>query len=196
MEKQQDPIKLFDEWYQEAAKSGIEEPNAVNLATASKDGKPSNRMVLMKDFSDNGFVFYTNLASNKGKNISENPFASMCFFWPATNKQVRIEGKLEPVSSEEADSYFNSRALNSRIGALVSKQSREIEKNDFSLFKSTVLKSFKMMAKNKIKRPDYWSGFCLVPDRIEFWQRGEFRIHKRSSYSKIAGNWEIKFLYP
>jgi pyridoxamine 5'-phosphate oxidase len=193
---EKNPIKLFDQWFKEAEKSGIEEPNALNLATATKDGKPSNRMVLMKQYDDNGFVFFTNLESKKGSDIIENPFVSMCFFWPETNKQVRIEGKVTQVSDKEADDYFNSRPLNSRIGAIVSKQSQPILENDFTLFKNSTLESFKILSKGSIKRPDFWSGFCLVPDKIEFWQRGEFRIHKRTSYSKVKDSWDVGYLYP
>jgi pyridoxamine 5'-phosphate oxidase len=193
---EENPIKLFDQWFKEAQKSGIAEPNAVNLATSTKDGKPSNRMVLMKGYDNDGFKFFTNLESQKGKQIEENPFVSMCFFWPTTDKQIRIEGQVNKVTDKEADEYFNSRPLNSRIGALVSKQSRTIECSDFSLFKNSAIDSFKLKAKKKIERPDYWSGFQLTPSRIEFWQRGEFRIHKRISYSKIGNNWETKFLYP
>ncbi len=198
IKQEQNPIKLFDEWFKEAQKSKIEEPNAVNLATATKDGKPSNRMVLIKDYDDRGFVFFTNLESKKGNNIKENPFVSMCFFWPETNKQVRIEGCVEQVSNEEADDYFDSRPLNSKIGAIVSKQSRKIEENDFNLFKNAFLKSVDLISNKKtVKRPDYWSGFRLIPNRIEFWQRGEFRIHKRTSFEKDKNNqWITSFLYP
>ncbi len=190
------PIKLFNKWFNEAKKTGIKEPEAVSLATATKDGKPSNRMVLIKSYDENGFVFFTNLESQKGQEIKENPFASMCFFWPETNKQIRIEGSLTQISNKEADKYFTSRPLNSRIGALVSKQSKPIKESDFDLFKKTALESFKLLATKEIKRPEYWSGFTLIPNRIEFWQRGEFRIHKRTSYLKNKDKWEVSFLYP
>jgi pyridoxamine 5'-phosphate oxidase len=195
---EENPVKLFDSWLKEATNSGINEPEALSLATSTKDGKPSNRMVLLKGHDDKGFVFFTNLESKKGEDIDENPFVSMCFFWPTINKQVRIEGKVEKVSNNEADDYFDSRALNSKIGAIVSKQSRRIEENDFDLFKSTAMKSFKLLATNEVKRPDYWSGYRLVANRIEFWQRGEFRIHKRTSYERENGDkdWNINFLYP
>lgn len=196
---EKNPIHLFDLWFKEAKQNGNPEPEAVNLATATKDGKPSNRMVLMKGYSENGFIFFTNLESQKGREIKENPFISMCFFWPEINKQVRIEGKVEKVSDADADEYFNSRPINSQIGATISKQSQPITENDFNLFKNNVLEAFKLMATGKsIKRPDYWSGFLLIPSRIEFWQKGEFRIHKRISYSrkKVDSDWNISFLYP
>ena len=193
---EKNPIKLFDKWFKEAEKSNINEPNAVNLATASKKGRPSNRMVLMKGFDENGFVFFTNLESQKGVELLENPFASMCFFWETLDKQVRIEGKVKQISDKEADDYFNSRPLNSRIGSIISKQSRPIIEKDFTLFKNSVFESFKLLATQKVQRPKYWSGFRLIPDRIEFWQRGEFRIHKRISYTKKKGSWDIGYLYP
>lgn len=196
--QEQNPIKLFEEWFEEAKKTKIEEPNALNLATATKDGKPSNRMVLLKSYDEKGFVFFTNLESKKGNDLQENPFASMCFFWPDTNKQVRIEGKVEQVSDQEADDYFNSRPLQSRIGAIISKQSKVIEENNFSIFKNAFLKSVDILThQNSAKRPDYWSGFRLIPQRIEFWQRGEFRIHKRTSFERDEnGGWKTNFLYP
>ena len=123
-------------------------------------------------------------------------FASMCFFWPEINKQVRIEGKLKPVSNKEADEYFRTRPINSQIGATISKQSQEIEEDDFNLFKNSILKSFSPLTKGKINRPKYWSGFTLIPDKIEFWQRGDFRIHKRTCYSKNKQDWTTKYLYP
>lgn len=196
---EKNPFTLFDIWFKEAKKAGNPEPEAVNLATASKDGRPSNRMVLLKGYSDKGFVFFTNLESKKGKEISENPFVSMCFFWPEIDRQVRIEGEVKKVLDQEADEYFNSRPLNSQIGATISKQSRPILENDFSLFTKTALESFKILASSqKITRPQYWSGFTLIPDRIEFWQKGDFRIHKRISYSRKSPNqnWETTFLYP
>jgi pyridoxamine 5'-phosphate oxidase len=193
---EENPIKLFDNWYKQAQNSDIEEPNAVNIATSTKDGKPSNRMVLMKHFDDNGFVFYTNLESKKGKQIEENPYVSMCFFWPLINKQVRIEGEVLKVSDKEADEYFDSRPINSRIGATISKQSQEIKESDFNLFKNSTIEAFKKLASKEIKRPDYWSGFCLKPNLIEFWQRGDFRIHKRILYKRKADSWEISFIYP
>jgi len=195
--QEENPIKLFDAWFAEAQKNNIAEPEAVNLATATKDGKPSNRMVLVKEYNDKGFVFFTNLDSKKGSDLKENPFAAMCFFWPEINKQVRIEGKIEKVSDQEADNYFDSRPLNSRIGALISKQSREIEENDFMRFKNNFIQSIGVIATSQsVSRPAYWSGFRLVPERIEFWQRGEFRIHKRTQYLKKKNKWEVSFLYP
>ncbi len=202
---EKNPFNLFDSWFKEAKKKGINEPESLNLATSTKDGRPSNRMVLMKNYDKRGFVFFTNLQSRKGREIKENPFAAMCFFWPETNKQIRIEGRLEQILDKDADDYFKTRPINSQIGATISKQSQPINENDFDLFKNSVMKSFKLLAtKGDIKRPEFWSGFTLIPDRIEFWQRGDFRIHKRISYSRnknknkdnINDAWDITFLYP
>ncbi len=192
------PITLFDIWFKEAKKTTIKEPEALNLATATKDGKPSNRMVLLKEYDEKGFTFYTNLNSKKGQDIKENPYASMCFFWPETDKQIRIDGKLQQVSDEQADQYFKSRPLNSQIGATISKQSQPIKENNFSLFTKITLEAFKNLATARNpQRPKYWSGFTLIPNKLEFWQRGEFRIHKRICYTKTkTDEWETTFLYP
>jgi pyridoxamine 5'-phosphate oxidase len=189
------PIDLFTDWFLEAKKSKTKEPEALNLATASKDGKPSNRMVLLKDYSEKGFVFYTNLESRKGLELGENPFAAMCFYWEKINKQVRIEGAVSSVSNEEADKYFASRPLQSRIGAYLSKQSRNIDGN-VDLLKEVAKQSIEL-ANKRLKRPNFWSGFCVEPYKIEFWERGDFRLHKRILYSlNDKKTWSKSFLYP
>ncbi|MDA9231006.1 pyridoxamine 5'-phosphate oxidase, partial [Rickettsiales bacterium] len=167
-------------------------------ATATDDGKPSNRIVLLKDYDESGFVFYTNLNSRKGQEITSNPFASMCFFWPEINKQIRIEGSFTQVSDEEADKYFNSRPLKSRIAAILSDQSKQIKNNDFEEFRNLTIETFNNAENENIIRPKNWSGLRLSPTRIEFWQRGDFRVHKRTSFFRenINDNWQSEFLYP
>lgn len=189
-----DPFKMFDRWFRDAQKAGIKEPESMNLATASKNAIPSNRTVLLKNYDEKGFVFYTNLESKKGCELSENPYAALCFHFKELDRQIRIEGKVEPVSEKEADEYFNSRPLQSRVGACISKQSRIIE-NDFDLLKEVTKKTLELAGK-KITRPKFWSGFRVVANRIEFWQKGEFRIHKRKCYSLHDGVWRLDFLYP
>ena len=194
----QNPINLFEKWFDEAKNTKIEEPNAFNLATATNDGKPSNRIVLLKDYDESGFVFYTNLNSRKGQDITSNPFASMCFFWPEIDKQIRIEGSFTQVSDEEADKYFNSRPLKSRIAAILSDQSKQVKNNNFEEFRNLTIKTFNNAENENIIRPKNWSGLRLSPTRIEFWQRGDFRVHKRTSFFRknINDNWQSEFLYP
>ena len=194
----QNPINLFEKWFDEAKNTKIEEPNAFNLATATNDGKPSNRIVLLKDYDESGFVFYTNLNSRKGQEITSNPFASMCFFWPEIDKQIRIEGSFTQVSDEEADKYFNSRPLKSRIAAILSDQSKQVKNNNFEEFRNLTIKTFNNAENENIIRPKNWSGLRLSPTRIEFWQRGDFRVHKRTSFFRknINDNWQSEFLYP
>lgn len=188
------PITLFDEWFKEAESSKIKEFNAMNLATADSKGAPSNRTVLLKGYDEKGFVFYTNLESRKGGELKSNPLAALCFYWKELDRQVRIEGKVQQVSDEEADEYFNSRPLQSRVGTHLSKQSQIIT-GDFDLVKAVAKRTLKLLGK-KIERPESWSGFCVIPEKIEFWQKGDFRIHRRRLYCLCDGKWEMKFLYP
>ena len=195
MTKQDNPFEHFDKWFNEATEhKGIKEPDAMNIATSTKDGAPSNRMVLLKDYDDRGFVFYTNLESRKGEQIKENPKASLCFYWEPMGRQIRIEGDIEQVSDDEADEYFNTRHLKSRIGAWASKQSRPL-KNKSELLKRVAEYGAKT-ATGKVSRPSFWSGYRIVPNRMEFWQKGEYRIHDRVCYKLNEGNWESGLLYP
>lgn len=193
---QNNPFSHFKNWFAEAEKNkAIKEANAVNIATSTASGRPSNRMVLMKGYDESGFVFFTNLTSKKGRQIEENPYASMCFYWEPLFRQVRIEGKLEPVSAQEADDYFNSRPLKSRIGAWASKQSQPLE-SKATLMKDVAKQATRFVTED-VPRPPFWSGFRLVPDYIEFWQKGEFRVHDRDCYIKNSeGNWTHTLLYP
>ena len=190
------PMDLFEYWFNEAKKTEINDPNALALATVGKNGIPSVRMVLLKDFNEKGFVFYTNLNSRKSNEIKSNPNASMCFHWKSLLRQVRITGKLSNVSDAEADSYFNSRSFGSRIGAWASNQSSVLESRD-KLIES--IEEFKKKYSNEknIPRPKHWSGWNLNPIEIEFWLDGKDRIHERLRYTKKNNNkWEKNLLSP
>jgi len=189
------PIKQFEKWFQQALTSGIEEPNAMTLATSTTDGKPSARIVLLKGIKDNGFVFFTNYESKKGKQIHDNPFAGIVFFWKELERQVTIQGEIEKVSEQESDEYFASRPLESRIGAWSSPQSQVIENREV-LEKNVAYYSDKYQSQN-IPRPSHWGGYILMPTLIEFWQGGAGRLHDRLQYSIDATNsWIIKRLAP
>ncbi|MDA9629369.1 pyridoxamine 5'-phosphate oxidase [Candidatus Pelagibacter sp.] len=191
-----DPLKLFKVWIDEAEKLEPNDPNAVSLATSNKDNTPSLRMVLLKDFNANGFVFYTNLNSQKGNDLKENPKAAMCFHWKSLLRQVRINGKVSNVTNEEADQYYNSRAYESRIGAWASNQSAVLNNRD-ELFNSIKKYKEKYNEKAKVPRPNYWSGWNLSPLSIEFWLDGENRIHERLKYTKdSSGKWIKSLLSP
>ena len=191
-----DPYELFEKWFGEAKKKEINDPNALALATASKSGIPSVRMVLLKDFDRNGFVFYTNLNSQKSTEIKSNPNVSMCFHWKSLLRQVRITGKLSNVSVLDADNYYNSRSYGSRIGAWASNQSSVLKSRD-ELLKS--IEEFKKKYSNEknIPRPKHWSGWNLNPFEIEFWLDGKDRIHERLYYNRKDNNkWEKNLLSP
>ena len=190
------PFELFQKWFEEAEKKEINDPNALALGTANKEGIPSVRMVLLKEHSEKGFVFYTNLNSQKSSEIKSNPNASMCFHWKSLLRQVRITGKLTNVSDIDADNYYNSRSYGSRIGAWASNQSSIIKSRD-ELLKS--IENFKKKYPNEedIPRPKYWSGWILNPHEIEFWLDGKDRIHERLRYTKINDKqWEKNLLSP
>ena len=190
------PIDLFKMWYEEAKKTEINDPNAVALATSSEEAVPAVRMVLLKSYNDNGFVFYTNLESNKSKDININPNAAMCFHWKSLLRQIRIVGKVSQVSAKEADEYYDSRGYGSRIGAWASNQSKILNSRE-QLYES--IESFKKKFPNnsKVPRPPYWSGWNLKPNKIEFWLDGESRVHERLLYElKRNGKWTKKLLSP
>ena len=181
------PIDLFGEWFKEAKKNEINDPNALALATVSKTGIPSVRMVLLKNFNNDGFVFYTNLNSQKSNEIKSNPNASMCFHWKSLLRQVRITGELSKVTDKDANNYYNSRSYGSRIGAWASNQSSILKSRD-ELLKS--IEEFKKKYPNEknIPRPKHWSGWNLNPFEIEFWLDGKDRIHERLSYNRKDNN--------
>ena len=191
-----DPYELFEKWFGEAKKKEINDPNALALATASKSGVPSVRMVLLKDFDRNGFVFYTNLNSQKGNHIKENPNATMCFHWKSLLRQIRIVGTLKQVDDKSADDYYNSRAYESRIGAWASKQSSILKSRD-ELINALQEYKNKYSDKNNVPRPSHWSGWNLKPSSIEFWLDGDNRIHERLKYNLDKKNiWTKNLLSP
>jgi len=192
----ENPFELFQKWFEEAKKKEINDPNALALGTSTKDGIPSVRMVLLKGFDKNGFIFYTNLNSQKGNELKENPNASMCFHWKSLLRQIRIVGTLEQVDDKTADDYYKTRAYESRIGAWASKQSTVLKNRDELL---DALESFKKKYgdKNNVPRPSYWSGWNLKPSSIEFWLDGDNRIHERLKYSlDEEDNWIKSLLSP
>ena len=192
----ENPIRLFDKWMEEAKKTEPNDPNAVALATSNKKNIPSVRMVLLKDFNENGFVFYTNLNSQKGNDLKENPNAAMCFHWKSLLRQIRIVGKISLVANEVADNYYSSRAYESRIGAWASNQSEELKTRD-QLMRSIENFKKKFNDETNVPRPEHWSGWNLSPDSIEFWLDGDSRIHERLKYSKNKiGNWTKSLLSP
>ena len=190
------PFELFERWFDEAKKNEINDPNALALGTASKDGIPSVRMVLLKGFDKEGFIFYTNLNSQKGNQIKENPNATMCFHWKSLLRQIRIVGVLHQVSDDTADKYYNSRGYESRIGAWASKQS-SVLKNRNELLDSLDAFRKKYNNQDKVPRPSHWSGFNLKPSSIEFWLDGDNRIHERLKYTLNENNeWTKSLLSP
>jgi len=190
------PFELFQKWFEEAKKKEINDPNALALGTANKEGIPSVRMVLLKGHSEKGFVFYTNLNSQKGNEIKENPNATMCFHWKSLLRQIRIVGKLKQVDDQTADEYYNSREYDSRIGAWASKQSSILQSRDELL---DALENYKKKYNDldNVPRPSYWSGWNLIPSTIEFWLDGDNRIHERLKYYiDKNGSWTKSLLSP
>jgi len=192
----EDPIQLFKIWMEEAEKSEPNDPNALSLATSNKDSFPSVRVVLLKEFNQKGFVFYTNLNSQKGNELKENPKAAMCFHWKSLLRQIRVSGTVTQVADGVADQYYNSRGYESRIGAWASKQSKELGSRSELI---NLIREFKQKYNdvNKVPRPSHWSGWNLSPTSIEFWLDGDSRIHERLKYTKDkTGNWIKSLLNP
>lgn len=189
-----EPYRLFAQWLEDATASEINDPNALALATVDPDGLPDVRMVLLKGFDENGFVFYTNYESAKGRQILSSMKAAMCFHWKSLRRQVRIRGPVEQVSDAEADEYYASRPRGSRIGAWASKQSRPLESR-FALEKAVAEYTAKH-AIGSIPRPPHWSGFRIVPQTIEFWHDRPFRLHDRVVFSRAGDSWDKDRLYP
>ena len=189
-----EPYELFARWYAEAQAKEPNDPNAMALATVGPDGMPSVRMVLLKDYDQRGFVFYTNYESRKGTQILGSMNAAIVLHWKSLHRQVRVEGAVEKVSDAEADAYFHSRHKSSQIGAWASKQSRPLESR-FELEKRVAQFTAKY-AIGEVPRPAYWSGFRILPQRIEFWEDRPFRLHDRMVYSIAEGGWTSEKLYP
>lgn len=190
-----DPIAQFSTWFDEAkACKAIADASAMSLATVGADGQPSLRMVLLKGYDERGFVFYTNMESRKSKELAVNPKAALCFHWAPIHKQLRIEGVAERVDDAEADAYFATRPRESQLGAWASNQSESLASHD------ALLQSFKQVetqyAGKDIPRPPHWSGWRIAPQKIEFWQQGDFRLHKRILYTHACGAWARTILNP
>ena len=190
----ENPIDLFAKWYEEAKKNEVNDPNAMNLSTISKDHKPSSRIVLLKSFSINGFVFYTNTLSKKGHSLENNKYAALNFYWKSLLKQIRIEGEVTKVNDKEADEYFNSRPIDSKIGAWASLQSDYLKNRSELLKKVEIIK--KKFTNKSIVRPPHWTGYLVIPNLIEFWQYMPHRLHDRVEYKKTKSGWESRNLYP
>ena len=195
LDKIVDPILLFKNWLSEAEKNEIRDPNAMQLATVSKNGMPSVRTVLLKDIIDTSFVFYTNYESRKSNEINETAKGAICFYWKSLNRQVRLTGSINKVSDKVSDKYYQSRSRGSRIGAWASKQSRELESREVLMEKVKLLES---KYDEDIPRPTFWGGFALKPDEFEFWEDGDFRLHDRFVLKPTAlkNEWIAKRYYP
>lgn len=190
-----DPISFFQRWFGEAFASGSRLPDAATLATASKDGRPSARMVLLKQVDERGFVFYTNYRSSKAKELEQNPRAALVCYWVGLDRQVRVEGSVEKISPEESDEYFRSRPRESQLGALASPQSEVIENRE------VLERRFRELDESyrgrEVARPEYWGGYRIRPERIEFWSNRPGRLHDRILYERQPeGSWSIKRLAP
>ncbi|MEQ9401566.1 MAG: pyridoxamine 5'-phosphate oxidase [Longimicrobiales bacterium] len=189
-----DPFELFASWYQAAEDSGLVHPEAVAVATATPDGAPSVRMVLLKDVDDRGFVFFTNYTSRKAEELEANPRASLCFHWANLERQVRVEGTVERASREESEAYFRTRPRGSRIGAWASRQSQPLPSRE--TFDARVAEFEDRFAGDEVPLPPFWGGYRVRPSRIEFWQGRASRLHDRLIFERTEGGWATHRLYP
>ena len=192
-EGESDPVAVFRGWLAEAETTEINDPNAVALATATREGVPSVRMVLLKQLDARGFVFFTNAESQKGWELKENPVAAMCFHWKTQHRQVRVEGTVTELPGVESDAYFASRSRGSQLGAAVSRQSQLLESRDVLV---EMVKECEAGFPREIPRPDYWGGYVLWPRRLEFWQQGVDRLHDRMVFVREADTWVGTRLFP
>ncbi len=188
------PVEQFNKWFNEAIRVEIEEVNAMTLSTVSNQGRPGARIVLLKGVENNGFVFFTNYNSKKGQELADNPYASLTFFWKELERQVRIDGKVEKISEADSITYFKSRPYKSRVGAWVSDQSKPLSSR-VELMKKFTLQAAKFIGQD-VPKPDFWGGYILIPDRIEFWQGRPSRLHDRINYKLENGIWIIERLSP
>jgi pyridoxamine 5'-phosphate oxidase len=190
----QDPIALFQRWFGEALKAEPNDANAMTLATVDAEGMPDARMVLLKGADDAGFTFFTNLGSAKGRELAANPKAALVFHWKSLRRQVRVRGDVTPVSPEESDAYFATRARSSQIGAWASDQSRELP--DRLAFERRIAEMGLKFGLGAVPRPPHWGGYRLAPRTIEFWRDRPFRLHERLVFDRATGGWTIRRLYP
>lgn len=190
------PFPLFDDWYAQARQSEINDSNAMAVATVDAEGRPSVRMVLLKGHGPDGFVFYTNFEGRKASHLLANPNAALLFHWKSLRRQIKIEGKVGPVDAAAADAYFASRSRDSQLGAWASDQSRPLESRD--VFMDRYEQVRQRFEGQDVPRPPHWGGFRLVPDRIEFWQDREHRLHERTVYTREQADapWNVGLLYP
>ena len=188
------PILLFETWLQEAFDAQVPEPTAMNLSTATINGKPSSRIVLLKEISSNGLSFFTNYQSKKGLQLKENPYAAVTFFWPQLERQVRMEGKVEKLSDKDSDEYFASRPFESQLAASLSLQSQPVENREILERKFKELSQ--RFSRKKIPRPEFWGGYNFKPTSLEFWQGRPNRMHDRILYERTYNDWKISRLYP
>lgn len=189
-----DPIELFGEWFDEAKKCGLLLPESASLATATKGGVPSSRMVLLKEFSTNGFIFYTNYGSRKAREMDENPSASLLVHWAVLQRQVRVEGTVERIGFKESDAYFHTRSRGSKIGAWASRQSEVLAEPP--ILQDRFTETQDRFNKQEIPLPPFWGGYRLVPKRIEFWQGRSNRLHDRLVFTRAGAEWSAGRLYP
>ncbi|MDO4640217.1 MAG: pyridoxamine 5'-phosphate oxidase [Neisseria sp.] len=187
------PIVQFEKWLGEAMSAAVHEPTAVNVATVREDGRPSNRVVLLKEVNPQGFVFFTNYLSQKGRAIAAHPFAALTFFWPELERQVRVEGRVEKLADKDSDDYFNSRPYTSRIGAWASEQSSVLESKAMLVAKAAAVGARHPL---HVPRPPHWGGYLVIPDSVEFWQGRPSRLHDRIRYRLVDGAWIKERLSP
>jgi pyridoxamine 5'-phosphate oxidase len=188
-----DPIALFKDWLKEAESSEVNDPNAAALATATPEGRPSVRMVLVKRVDERGFCFFTNAESRKGIQLQSNPWAALCLHWKKLRRQVRVEGSVKELESADVDTYFHSRSRDSQIGAAVSQQSRPLGSRERL---EAEVHQFEKDYPGEVPRPPYWKGYCIYPDQIEFWINGENRLHNRFLFTRDNVGWKSTRLYP
>jgi len=189
-----DPHALFDAWLADATASEPNDPSAMTLATIGPEGRPEARMVLLKGHDHRGFVFYTNVESRKAEALAANPYAALCFHWKSLRRQVRVEGHVEPVAGDEADAYFATRARDSQLGAWASDQSRALASRE--IFEQRFADQAERFQGRDVPRPDFWSGYRVVPDRIEFWTSRDHRLHERRLFTRHETYWSEGLLYP
>jgi pyridoxamine 5'-phosphate oxidase len=192
-EEARDPIALFSDWFRAASESELNDPNAMSLATASAEGRPSVRIVLLKRVDAAGFAFYTNAESRKGLELAANPQAALCFHWKSLRRQVRVEGTVAELPAADADAYFHSRSYKSQIGALASQQSRLLESREAMEARAHSLEE---RYPGEVPRPGYWRGYVVRPETIEFWQDGPDRLHDRMLFERDNSGWRKTRLYP